>query len=274
MTDAQAGGVPPLTQLQGRRQLPHYMLRWYPVFCRNFLFWRKLAIPSLLGNFGEPVLYLLAMGYGLGAFVGEIEGLPYRVFIASGIIASSTMTTASFEAMYSAYTRMTSQATWDAIITTPLSTADVVAGEIVWAAAKGLINASAIALVAMMLGGISLPTMVLALPVVVLTGLCFASMAMVVTAAARGYEFFLYYTTLVLTPMLLLGGVFFPLQRMPDGIQWLSQILPLTHAVAVIRPLAIGAPLEGIFWHLGYIAAVGALSFYVAVRLATRRQLQ
>ena len=199
-----------LAPLRGARQLPHYMLRWYAVFCRNFLFWRKLAIPSLLGNFGESVLYLLAMGYGLGAFVGEMEGLSYRVFIASGIIASSAMTTASFEAMYSAYTRMTHQATWDAITTTPLTTADVVAGEIAWAAVKGLINASAIAVVALALGGISLLTTLLALPVVLLAGLCFASMAMVVTATARGYEFFLYYTTLAITPMLLLSGVFFP----------------------------------------------------------------
>ena len=259
---------------QRMRRTPHRALRWTPVWSRNFLFWRKLAVPSLLGNFGEPVLYLLALGYGLGAFVGELDGVPYMVFIASGIIASSAMTTSTFEAMYSAYTRMTSQATWDAITTTPLSVFDVVLGEIAWAATKGLINASAIALVAIALDGIRPVTTLLALPVVLLAGFCFASMAMVITVLARGYEFFLYYTTLIMTPMLLLSGVFFPLYRMPSSIQYLSQLLPLTHVVALVRPLTTGSAPEHTLWHLAYIVIVTGVALTLAIRLANRRMLQ
>lgn len=92
-------------------------LRWYPVWRRNLLVWRKLAIASLFGNFGEPLLYLLALGYGLGSLLGEVGGMPYLHFLASGIVCSSSMMTASFEGTYSAYSRMAVQRSWDAIVT-------------------------------------------------------------------------------------------------------------------------------------------------------------
>lgn len=107
----------------------HPSLRWVPVWRRNMLVWRKLAGPAILGNFGEPLLYLLALGYGLGAFVQNMSELPYLVFLASGTVCSSAMSTASFEGMYSAYTRMAVQNTWGAMLATPLAVRDVVLGE-------------------------------------------------------------------------------------------------------------------------------------------------
>ena len=81
------------------------VLHWLPVWRRNFKVWSKMAGPSLLGNFGEPLLYLLALGYGLGSIIGSLQGLPYLIFLASGIVCSSAMVTASFEGTYSAYAR-------------------------------------------------------------------------------------------------------------------------------------------------------------------------
>ena len=117
------------------------VLRWLPVWRRNVLVWRKLAVASLLGNFGEPLLYLLALGYGLGAMVGDVNDQPYLHFLASGIVSSSAMMTASYEGTYSGYSRMAEQRTWDAIITAPLSLGHVVSGEIIWAASKSLLSA-------------------------------------------------------------------------------------------------------------------------------------
>ena len=108
-------------------------IRWFPVWQRNFRVWSKLAGPSLLGNFGEPLLYLLALGYGLGSFVGKMEEMPYVVYLASGIVVSSAMFTATFEGMYSAYTRMDVQRTWNAMLAAPLDVRDVVVGEMAWA---------------------------------------------------------------------------------------------------------------------------------------------
>lgn len=245
--------------------------RWTAVWRRNVLVWRKLAAASLLGNFGEPLLYLLALGFGLGGMVGAVDGLPYLAFLASGIVCSSAMTTASFEATYSAYTRMEPQRTWDAVLTTPLEVRDVVLGEVLWAATKSLFNSSAILVVAMGLGAASGPRALLALPVAALTGFCFASLAMVVTARARSYEFFMYYQTLLITPMLLLSGVFFPLSRMPEAVQTAAQLLPLAHAVALVRPLMTGGVNETPLLHLAVLATWGVGALLLSIRLVEQR---
>src|ERR1051326_6491883 len=94
------------------RALPSVSLRWIPVWRRHLLVWRKLLLPSLVGNFGDPLLYLLVLGYGLGRFVGSMGGNAVLPFLASGLLFPSAMNTAAFEALYSAYTRMTTQQTW------------------------------------------------------------------------------------------------------------------------------------------------------------------
>jgi lipooligosaccharide transport system permease protein len=246
-------------------------VRWFPVWKRNFRVWSKMAGPSLLGNFGEPLLYLLALGYGLGSFVGDMQEMPYVVYLASGIVVSSAMFTASFEGMYSAYTRMDVQRTWEAMLATPLDIRDVVLGEMVWAATKSLFSGCAILVVAGLLGALGGWLALLALPVVMLTGLCFAAMALLVTAVAKGYDFFLYYTTLVVTPMLMLGGVFFPLERMPSAIQWGSNFVPLTHAVKLARPLVTGNVPADIALHLGVLFAYMLVAATLAIVLINRR---
>lgn len=248
-------------------------LRWLPVWRRNFRVWVKLVGPALLGNFGEPLLYLLALGYGLGVFVGTIDGLPYIVYLASGIVCSSAMFTASFEGMYSAYTRMEVQRTWDAMLAAPLAVEDVVVGEAVWAASKSLLSAGAILLVAALLGAVTDWRALLALPVVLLTGLCFAALALVVTAFARNYDFFLYYNTLLLTPLLLVSGVFFPLAQMPTAIQWGALLLPLTHAVALVRPLLTGVWPALPWLHLLVLLAYTTVALWLAMYVLKRRLL-
>ena len=181
------------------------------------------------------------------------------------------MMTASFEATYSAYTRMAVQRTWDAMVTTPLDVRDVVLGEVLWAASKGTLSAACILVVAGALGATHGWLALWALPVALLTGLAFAAMAMVVTALARSYDFFLYYTTLCVTPMLLLSGVFFPLSALPQGIQTLARALPLAHAVAVVRPLVTGAPLESAAAHVAVIGLYAVAGLALSVWLVRRR---
>ncbi len=246
--------------------------RWLPIWRRNFRVWVKLAGPAILGNFGEPLLYLLALGYGLGSLVGEVRNVPYIVFLASGIVCSSAMITASFEGMYSAYTRMEVQKTWDAMLATPLDIRDIVIGEIVWAGTKSFFSGAAILIVAAALGAVHNWQALLALPVVLATGFCFASMALVITAFARNYDFFLYYNTLVLTPMLLLGGVFFPLERMPAIIRQGATMLPLQHSVELVRPLMTGLPLERPALNVLVLAGY-TLSFLVLAIVLLRRRL-
>ena len=254
--------------------LPRLSLRFLPVWRRNFLVWRKLTIPSILGNLADPLLYMLGFGYGLGALLPEMQGISYIAFIAAGTVCSSTMMTASFEAMYSSFSRMHVQRTWDAILNTPIDLDDVVIAEVVWAASKATLSGMAVLLVATLLG-LTQSWLALGLvPLVMILGLTFASLGLIMTALSPSYDFFMYYFTLALTPMMLLCGVFFPLEQLPDALQAAAQALPLTHAVALARLLMNDTMPSAWLLHSFVLALYCLAGFYLAMVLTRRRLLK
>lgn len=117
-------------------RLPRLSARFIPVWQRNYLVWKKLAIPSILGNLADPMLYMLGLGYGLGSLLPDVGGMPYLTFLAAGTVAYSTMNAATFEVLYSSFSRMHVQRTWDAILNAPMTLDDVMLGELTWAASK------------------------------------------------------------------------------------------------------------------------------------------
>ncbi len=255
-------------------RLPRLRPGMLRVWRRNLLVWQKLLAPSLLLNFGEPFLYLLGLGLGLGQFVGELGGLPYLTFLASGLLASSAMNTATFEGLFSVYTRMVPQQTYEAMLATPLEVDDIVAGEMLWCATKGLISSSAILLVSFLIGAISHWQALLCIPLFFLTGLCFAGPAIMVASFSRSYDFFSYYITLALTPMFIFCGVFYPVASLPDFVQALVGLLPLSHAIALIRPLATGQEVSHLALHIGVLLGFALFTFYCATALVRRRLVQ
>ena len=252
---------------------PVLTLRFVHVWRRNLLVWRKLALPSMLGNLADPMLYLLGLGYGLGTLLPEVGGMSYVAFLAAGTVCSSTMMSASFESMYSGFSRMHVQRTWDAILNAPIALDDVIVGEAAWAASKALLSGTAVFLVAAALGLVASPLALWVLPLVFLTGLAFAGLGLVMTTLSPSYDFFVYYFTLAVTPMMLASGVFFPIEQLPGWLQGAAHALPLTHAVALARPLMSGAVPEGAALHLLVLAAYAALSLWAATVLARRRLL-
>ncbi len=120
--------------------LPRNLRNWMMVWYRNYMVWKKLAIPSMIGNLADPMIYLFGLGLGLGLMVGQVNGVSYIAFLAAGTTASSVMMSASFESMYSAFSRMHVQRTWEAIMHAPLTLGDVVLGEIAWAASKAVLS--------------------------------------------------------------------------------------------------------------------------------------
>jgi lipooligosaccharide transport system permease protein len=257
-----------------RFALPANATNWLAVWRRNYLVWRKLALASMFGNLADPMIYLFGLGFGLGLMVGQVEGVSYIAFLAAGTVASSVMISASFEAMYSAFSRMHVQRTWEAIIHTPLTLGDVVVGEVFWAGSKAVLSGAAIMLVAGALGLAQFPSMLIALPVIALAGVAFASLAMVVTALAPSYDFFMFYQTLVITPMLMLSGVFFPLAKLPERVQEAALLLPLAHAVELIRPAMLDRPIMDAPLHIAVLAAYGIVPFFVSAALFRRRILR
>ena len=254
---------------------PSITMRWWPVFSRNLLVWKKLAIPSLVGNIAEPLIWLVAFGYGMGTLVGQVtqngQQVPYILFLASGSICMSAMQAASFEALYSAFSRMHMQKTWDGIMNAPVSLDDVVFAETLWAAYKALFTSLAIMGVMLLLGISHAWTLLLALPVLLLTGITFACIAMVFTALAKGYDFFTYYFTLFLTPMMFLSGVFFPREQLPGWVQAIAQWLPLGAAIDLVRPLFMGQLPTSPWRNLAILIVCAIGSFWLAMGLMRKR---
>ncbi len=253
---------------------PAFSFRFLPIWRRNFLVWRKLAGASILGNIADPLITLVAFGYGLGSLLHSIDGIPYIHFLASGSICMSVMMAASFEALYSAFSRMHVQKTWDALLNAPLALDDVVLAEMLWAATKSMFSGVAILIVIFMLGIGLHPTVLAVPPLLFLIGMTFASIGLIINALARGYDFFTYYFTLVLTPMVFLSGVYYPTTQLPDWLQAFARILPLGAAVNLIRPLILGEWPRMPWVDIMILFVYCAGGFYVATVLTRRRLLK
>ena len=249
--------------------------RFWPVFRRNLLVWRKLVIPSLVANIAEPLMWLVAFGYGMGALIGEVTingvQVPYLLFLASGSICMSAMNAATFEALYSAFSRMHVQKTWDGIMNAPIRLEDVLLAEMLWAAFKSLFTITAILGVMMALGITQSWKILLAWPSLLFIGITFSCLALIFNALAKGYDFFTYYFTLFLTPMMFLSGVFFPRDQLPPWIHMISQWLPLTQAVELIRPLFLDHWPEHAFVHVVVLMIYGVSSWMIALHLTRKR---
>ena len=260
-------------------RMPELTWRFWPVFLRNLLVWRKLAIPSLVGNIAEPLMWLVAFGYGMGALVGQVtvptaEGptaIPYILFLASGSVCLSAMQAASFEALYSAFSRMQVQKTWDGIMNAPIGLDDIVFAEMLWAAFKSLFTVTAILLVMLALGISHSPKLLVAWVILLGVGVTFSCMALVFNALAKGYDFFTYYFTLFLTPLMFLSGVFFPLEQLPTGVRVVANCLPLANAVALVRPLFMDQWPADVLRHVLVLAAYAGISFWLALALTRKR---
>jgi lipooligosaccharide transport system permease protein len=244
--------------------------RAFRVWQRHLTVYTKLYKSSIALNFVEPVLYLAALGLGLGAFVKEIEGVPYIKFIAPGIIASSSMFAAIYECTYGTFVRMTFQKTFDAILATPVNLEDLVAGELMWGATKSLLYGTIIIIVISLFGLVDSPLIIFAIPILFISGLIFAEISVIFVAIIPGIDSFNYFYTLLMTPMFLFSGIFFPLDSLPPLVLRIAFFTPLYHLVNICRGLAsekITVPA----WDIVWILVVALLLAPYPFRLMRRR---
>jgi lipooligosaccharide transport system permease protein len=228
-------------------------------------------LPSLI----EPLLYLLALGLGLGGFVQPIEGVPYVNFIAPALVAISIMYGSFFECTYASFVRMFFQKTFDAIIATPVSVEEVIAGELIWGATRATINSTIVMAVIAVFGLVSSPLFLLVPLLAFLGGLLFSSIAMCFTAVASNIDFFNYPAFLFVTPMFLLSGTFFPLSTLPLAVQTGAQIvLPLTHVVNLTRGLVLGNVEASLLLSLVWILVGTFVFFVLSINLMKKRLIR
>lgn len=247
--------------------------RAFRVWQRNFTVYTKLYKSSLALNFVEPVLYLAALGLGLGVFVKEINGMPYINFIAPGIIASSAMFAAAYECTYGTYVRMFYQKTFDAILATPVNIDDLIAGELMWGASKSMLYGSIIMVVISAFGLVSSPLVLVVIPVLFFSGLIFAEISMIFVAVVPGIDSFNYFYTLFMTPMFLFSGIFFPVDTLPPLASRIAFFTPLYHLVNICRSAAIGS-LQDNVWDIAWLVVVSIILAPYPFRLMRKRLIQ
>lgn len=224
---------------------------------RDLTLYRRSWKVNVLPNFFEPLLYLVAIGLGLGLYVGrQIGDVPYIDFIAPGLVAAAAMNGAVFEVTFNVFVKLRFAKLYDAIITTPLEPEDVAAGEIAWGVTRSLIYGTAFLLVTAALGYVSSPLAVLAPFGVLLVGLAFALIGIIFTSLVPLIDMFSYFFTLFVTPLFLFSGIFFPITDLPAAVRPIAWFTPLHHGVELLRALCLGGS-QGLLADLGTAAEHG-----------------
>ena len=218
------------------------------VWLRHFDVYRKSLTYGIVTTFAEPLLYLFSFGFGLGSMIGTVKvlgiELTYRQFIFAGIVAQTIMFQGFFEAAYGSFIRMYYQKIFQAIAVTPITLSEVLWAEIMWDASKATFSASVVITIGIAMGDFNRWRALLALPICFAGAVLFAALGLLVAAKSRTIEEISYPQYLLVFPMFLFCGVFFPLSTLPIYLQWLAWGLPLTSLVSLMRTLTLGTPLQ------------------------------
>jgi lipooligosaccharide transport system permease protein len=241
------------------------------VWRRDLRVFSKVWRGALLPQFFDPLFYLLALGFGLGAYIATIQGVPYRDFIAPGLCASAVMWAATFETTWNTFFKMDETRLYDAILTTPVEVEDLVCGEVLWGATRALVYGTAFLVVIALFGFVDSAwaiTMPLAL---LLGGATFSALGMAYTSLIPKMDYFTFYYTLGITPMFLFGGIFFPYDQLPDWAQAIAWCTPLYHLVNICRELATGPDALRLLADTAWLVVVTGLLVQIPIRRMRRR---
>jgi len=224
----------------------------------------------LLSGFFEPLFYLLSIGFGLGRLVGDVAGpggqmIPYALFVAPALLAASSMNGAITESTFNFFFKLNYDKTFASILTTPMSPADISLGELAWALMRGALYTIGFLGVMVVFGLVRSPLILLTLPGALLIGFAFAAAGMAATSFMRTWQDF-DLIQLVILPMFLFSGTFFPLDSVPDGVRLLIQLTPLYHGVDLLRTLSVGVVGPDTLVHVLYLGGMGILGLAVVSR--------
>ncbi|MFG1843041.1 ABC transporter permease [Micromonospora sp. NPDC049175] len=248
--------------------------RAFALIERNFMIYRR-SITPLLNALVEPILYLLSIGVGVGLLVGTVPGVevPYAVYVAPAILATTAMNTAFNQTSFGVFTRMRIEKTYQAILPTPLSVTDIAVGEVTSAMINALLTTIGF-LTLMAVGGLVTSAWVLlALPASVLIAYAFAAGGLAVTTYLRDFSDF-QYIQLFMLPMYLFATTFYPLSVYPAAVRPLIQALPLYHSIELVREPALGRLGWDLLIPVVYLLAFGSIAMIVATRRMTRMMLR
>ncbi|RMG58915.1 MAG: ABC transporter permease [Deltaproteobacteria bacterium] len=257
---------------------PDITRRFFKVWYRNLVVYRRVWVMDFLLPVLEPIFYLLAFGVGLGALVHEIvyrgEEISYVTFIAPSLLAINIMYHAFFENTYASFVRMHYQKTYDAMLATPLSLDEVVLGEILWGTTKAVLATLLMGTVIALFGLLEFPSSFLLVPLSFLGGLLFGAMGMVFTAILPTIDSFNLPVFLIITPMFLFSDTFFPVDALPEWARVVAEFLPLYHLTKLSRDVCLDHLNRSLLFNLAYLTAVSLFLTWVAIILMRRRLIK
>lgn len=245
----------------------------------HLIVYRRTWKGSVFMSFVSPILFLAAMGFGLGGLISRgpvrmVDGLSYLAFLAPGLLAATAMQSAFVETTYPIMARIQWERTYEGMLATPIKVPDVLAGEFGWLAFRLGLGAFAFFLVMLLFGTIHSGLGLLAIVVAVLTGLAFGAPIFAYTATRRTDTSFALIGRLLITPLFLLGGVFFPIHQLPQLVQAIAWLTPLAHGVALTRGLSVGVLPSSAGINLAVLLAYAAIGIVVARFTLQRRLVQ
>ena len=249
------------------------------VWHRNWLVYKRLWHRSLAFGFLQPLLFLTAMGLGLGAIMQPSDqtafgNVPYLHWLGPGLMAATAMQTATFESTYPIMNKIMWGRNYEAMLSTPLSVRSLVGGEIAWSAFRIATLATVFLVVLTLFGIVRTPLAVLAVPVTTLVGVAFAACLIAFTATQKNDVGFSAVFRFIINPLFLFSGTFFPVGVYPDPVQWIMQALPLYHAINLIRGLSLGLVGPAQVWDLAYLVAFFVICMWIAMRQMERKLIK
>jgi lipooligosaccharide transport system permease protein len=232
-------------------------------------YWRSTAFSSTV----EPTIYLLAFGFGFGTLVTQIDGLDYVEFVGTGTVATAVMFSSVFPAMFGTFVKREFQRTYDAILAAPVDTEEIVTGEALWIAARAG-TFGCVPLLVSMAFGLDPSWGMLVVPFIAfLTGFGFASLGILIAAVLKSIDNFSYVTSILLTPLMLVAGTYFPIDRLPEWAQVLANLNPLYHLVQMVRHAVFGFEVIDLY-HLAVIIGFGLGAWRLAVNRMEKRLIE
>ncbi|MDQ2964662.1 MAG: ABC transporter permease [Chloroflexota bacterium] len=236
---------------------------------RNIYVYRRTWM-FIFSGFFEPLFYLLSIGLGIGGLIGSIPGpdgrpIPYELFVAPALLATSAMNGAIYDSTFNVFFKLNYQKTYDAVLATPLGVGDVALGEIAWALIRGTLYAIGFLAVMLVLGLVSSPWMLFAIPAAILIGWAFAAVGMAATTFMRTWQDF-DLLQLVLLPLFLFSATFYPISVYPEPIRIFVQLTPLYHGVDLLRSLATGTVGLSSLVHVAYLLVLGIIGLAIVSR--------
>lgn len=244
---------------------PPLYTRLYSIWFRHFRVYTRNLISNGLPPFLEPLIFLVGIGLGLGQYIDRMEGVSYLPYLASGLLVTTSMYTAAFECSFATFLRLEFDKVYDGMLGASITAEDLIIGEILWAGTKGFFFSLAVLVIVVSFGILpvasTLPTPIVGF----FTGIMFGAFSLVVTSFVKTINHFNFYMTGFLSPMFFFSGVVFPLDRLPAAIRPLSEVLPLTHSVRLVRDLSLFSFDLLSLWSIGYILVFSVVFGYLAV---------